>query len=143
MYLPSGGRIVYPYPRVINTTDRKGRIKQQVVFRDNANNRWLPCRGGQGFYGGSWFENLIQAIARDILAEALVRLENAGFPVILHVHDEVLCEVPVSFGSLEQFHKIFVRPPVWTDGLPIAAPDCWSGPRFCKPRRRSPSPSIG
>jgi DNA polymerase bacteriophage-type len=82
VYLPSGGRLAYPYPRIVNTETSWGKKQQQVVFRDNTQGKWTPCRGGEGFYGGSWFENLIQAIARDILAEALKRLETAGLTTL-------------------------------------------------------------
>jgi DNA polymerase len=86
--LPSGGKLAYPYPRVVNISGPYGN-RQQVVFRDNTQGKWELCRGGDGFYGGAWFENLVQAISRDILAEALKRLEKAGFAPILHIHDEV------------------------------------------------------
>jgi DNA polymerase len=127
--LPSGGKLAYPYPRVVNVSGAHGN-RPQVVFRDNTQGKWEQCRGGEGFYGGSWFENLIQAISRDILAEALKRLEYAGFCSVLHIHDEVLCEVQQGFGSLGQFHQLLVQAPTWAEGLPIAAPNCWSNNRF-------------
>jgi DNA polymerase len=130
--LPSGGKLAYPYPRVVNVSGLHGN-RQQVVFRDNTQGKWEPCRGGEGFYGGAWFENLVQAISRDILAEALKRLENAGFSPVLHIHDEILCEVPRGFGSVEEFRQLMVQAPTWADGLPIAAPECWTGNRFRKP----------
>jgi DNA polymerase len=139
VYLPSGGRLAYPYPRIVNTETTWGKKRQQIVFRDNNRLRWDPSKGGSGFYGGCWFENLIQAISRDILAEALKRLEYAGFSVVLHIHDEVLCEVPKDFGSLEEFHRLLVQAPAWVEELPIAAPDCWSGPRFRKLKKEKPS----
>jgi DNA polymerase len=131
--LPSGGRLTYPYPRIVTVTHpRTGNKHQQVIFRDNNKGKWDPCQGGRGFYGGSWFENLAQGIARDILAEALKRLEYARLSPVMHIHDECLIEVPQNFGSLEEFHRLLVQPPAWADGLPIAAPDCWRGPRFRK-----------
>jgi DNA polymerase len=72
-------------------------------------------------YGGELANNAVQGAARDILAEAVVRLEDAGYAVILTVHDEVVSEVDEGFGSLDEFQEIMTTLPAWADGLPIAA----------------------
>ena len=84
--------------------------------------KWSDCRFGQGAYGGLWTENIVSAIARDLLAGAMLRLEAAGYPMVLTVHDEVVVEVPDGFGSLDEFRRLIVATPDWADGiLPIAA----------------------
>ena len=82
-------------------------------------------RGGPRlhFYGGKLCENLIQAIARDVFAEGLLRIEDADLNPILTVHDEVVCEVPLRCAdvALEAVHKRLTIPPAWAPDLPVAA----------------------
>jgi DNA polymerase bacteriophage-type len=66
-----------------------------------------------------------------LLAEAMQRIEAAGYPIALHVHDEVACEVPIGFGSTEEFTRLMIRKPSWAPDLPIAA-SAWTGPRYVK-----------
>ena len=87
--LPSGRKLSYPQPRVIGDSR-----EQRVVFTDNAAGQFTDCRHGKGAYGGLWTENVVSGIARDLLAEAMPRIEAAGYPIVLHVHDEIVCEVP-------------------------------------------------
>jgi DNA polymerase len=128
MRLPSGRELAYPEPRLI--TDRFGR--EAISFKDNAGGKFVDCRYGQGAFGGTWFQNAVQAIARDILAEALLRLEAAGYPVVLHIHDEIVCEVPNGIGTLDEFAKLITTLPAWADGLPIAIGKPRNGQRFAK-----------
>jgi DNA polymerase len=125
--LPSSRSITYPFPRV--ELGQYGDF--MVVFKDNAGGKFVDCKHGHGFYGGAWAENIVSGIARDLLAAAMARLEGAGYPVVLHVHDEIICEVPEGFGSLNEFKRLVVAAPDWADGLPIAA-KVRSGPRFSK-----------
>jgi DNA polymerase len=124
--LPSGRKLSYPMPRVIG--DER---EQSVVFADNAAGQFKDCRHGQGAYGGLWTENIVSGVARDLLADAMLRIEAAGSPIVLHVHDEVVAEVPEGFGSLEEFTHLMTRKPAWALDLPIAA-NAWSGERYCK-----------
>ena len=73
----------------------------------------------------------ISGIARDLLAAAMLRIEAAGYQVVLHVHDEIVAEVPIGFGSTEEFTRLMTRKPAWALELPIAA-SAWTGPRYCK-----------
>src|SRR5262245_43861984 len=73
--LPSGRKLAYPQPQI-----RIKGEKTHVVFMDNSEGRWRECRNGHGAYGGLWTENIVSAISRDILAEAMVRVE-ARFPI--------------------------------------------------------------
>jgi len=126
LQLPSGRKLSYPQPRIIG--DER---EQHVVFADNAAGQFQDCRHGQGAYGGLWTENVVSSIARDLLADAMLRIEAAGYPIVLHVHDEVVAEVPEGFGSLDDFTRLMVRKPVWALDLPIAA-KAWTGKRYCK-----------
>jgi hypothetical protein len=131
--LPSGRVVRYPFPTIM--TNRFG--NSAVSFMDTALGKWGPCNFNLGAYGGLWVENSIQAIARDLLSQAMLRLDAAGFKAILTVHDEIVCEVPIGFGSLEEFKRIMIAAPAWAEGLPIAA-KVREGPRFSKPAADAP-----
>jgi len=124
--LPSGRKLSYPQPRIIGDEH-----EQHVVFADNAAGQFIDCRHGQGAYGGLWCENVVSGIARDLLADAMLRIEAAGYPIVLHVHDEVVAEVPEGFGSTDEFTHLMTRKPAWARELPIAA-KAWTGKRYCK-----------
>jgi DNA polymerase bacteriophage-type len=113
--LPSGRALSYPQPRI--TTGKFG--DAVVMFKDNAGGKFVDCRFGQGAYGGLWAENIVQAVSRDLLAAAMQRLEGAGYPIVLHVHDEIVAEAPIEFGSIEEFQQLITTLPDWADGLPV------------------------
>jgi DNA polymerase bacteriophage-type len=124
--LPSGRKISYPQPRIVG--DER---EQRVIFSDNTEGQFRDCRHGQGAYGGLWTENVVSGIARDILAEAMIRIEAAGYPIVLHVHDEIVAEVPLGTGSREEFTRLMTRRPAWALDLPIAA-SAWRDSRYTK-----------
>ena len=117
MTLPSGRQLAYPFPR-LGVDEYQHSV---VIYKDSSNGKWTDCHKGEGAYGGLWTENAVQAIARDIFAAAMPRLEAAGYPIVLHVHDEIVAEVPYGFGSVDEFIRIITEVPEWAAGLPIAA----------------------
>ena len=126
MKLPSGRKISYPQPRIIE--DKRG--KHRVVFADNAGGSSSIAASAKAPMAACG-PKTCPGIARDLLAEAMLRIEAAGYPIVLHVHDEIVCEVPIGFGSTEEFTRLMTRKPAWALELPIAA-SAWTGPRYCK-----------
>ena len=92
-------------------------------------------RGGpvQRFYGGRLAENLVQATARDVFAEALLRIERAGFQILFHCHDEVVCEVPIESAptAATEIAQLMTTTPDWMPGIPLEAETLISD-RYCK-----------
>jgi DNA polymerase len=127
MRLPNGRKIAYPFPKL--KTNHRG--DSAVVFMDNQKGQWGENRHGHGAYPGTWMENAVQAIARDLFIEAMQRLEAAGYGIVLHAHDEAVAEVPADFGSVADFLQIFTALPAWASGLPVAA-KARVGDRWCK-----------
>jgi DNA polymerase len=125
--LPSGRKLAYPFARPKLLDPQHG----AVVLADSSDGQFRDCRNGDGAYGGLWTENIVSAIARDLLAEAMLRLEASGYAIVVHVHDEIVAEVPESFDSTEEFTRLMTQRPSWALDLPIAA-SAWIGPRYCK-----------
>lgn len=112
--LPSGRRLAYIKPRL--QPNRFGRMA--LTFEGlGANNKWM--RGET--YSGKLTENITQATARDLLAEAMRRMELAGLGIVGHVHDEVILEVPKGQYTVDDVCDIMNRNPAWADGLPLSS----------------------
>lgn len=78
-------------------------------------------RGGDRvkMFPGKMFENLVQATAREVFALAIQRIEQAGIPVVLHVHDEIVCEVPDDVDGASIIPGLMTTLPSWATGLPV------------------------
>ena len=112
--LPSGRRLAYIKPKL--QPNRFGRMA--LTFEGlGANNKWT--RGET--YSGKLTENITQATARDLLAEAMRRMELAGLDIVGHVHDEVILEVPKGQYTVDDVCNIMNRNPAWADGLPLSS----------------------
>lgn len=109
--LPNGRELSYVKPRI----DEDDNITYEGTIQSS---------GGWGrieSYGPKFVENIVQATARDCLAEAMFRLERAGFPIVFHVHDEVICEVPNGVSSAKELGALMGQPISWAPGLPLRA----------------------
>lgn len=112
--LPSGRRLAYIKPKL--QPNRFGRMA--LTFEGlGANNKWT--RGET--YSGKLTENITQATARDLLAEAMRRMEIAGLGIVGHVHDEVILEVLKGQYTVDDVCDIMNRNPAWADGLPLSS----------------------
>lgn len=112
--LPSGRVLSYVRPRM--TVNRFG--SESVSYEGVGTNRkWTRIES----YGAKFCENIVQATARDVLAEAMLRLEKKGFDIVCHIHDEVVLEVPEGTSSVEEVNGIMAVCPDWCEGLPLKA----------------------
>lgn len=132
--LPSGRCLAYAKPRLVQVEDLRGRMRYQIEYDavDSVTRRWGPSR----LYGGLQCENVVQAIARDVMVAAMLNAEDAGFHVVLTVHDELLCEENDTLlrkqnSDAEVLRKIMATVPEWAEGLPIAAAT-WEDRRYVK-----------
>jgi DNA polymerase bacteriophage-type len=129
LILPSGRPLAYCDPQIELREAPWGGERPAVTFMgvDTYTHQW--CR--QQTFGGRWTENAVSAIARDLLAQAMLRLETAGYRVVLSVHDEIICEIAPDFGSTVEFENLMCELPCWAAGCPIKA-TAWRGPRYRK-----------
>lgn len=147
MILPNGKRLWYFRPHLVPQRPQTHRYwdeesdchdtsgvecgcpwTKKVAYWAVKEGKWKVNYG----YGGKWAENATQAVSREFLMPAMKRVERAGYPVILTVYDEVVCEVPNGFGSKEEFEALLLQSPgKWAAGWPISV-DAWIGDRYKK-----------
>ena len=113
--LPGGRKLYYLRPFLKENQFGKRAVHYYAVGQ--ATRKW----GVESTYGGKMTENIVQAIARDCLAVTLDRIDALGLQVVFHVHDEVICEVPIGVSSAEEISKIMSEPIEWATGLPLKA----------------------
>jgi DNA polymerase len=112
--LPSGRDLVYVKPKLmLNKFGREGLTYEGI----GVTKKWERIET----YGPKIVENIVQATSRDLLADAMLRLDQAGFAIVAHVHDEVICEVPIGESSVEEVCSFMSRGPKWAKGLPLTA----------------------
>ena len=147
--LPSGRMICYPQMRIVyksewaytGQTEAQAAVDPKYIKKEkkalhperyyNEPGSRLTFRGLNqttnkwewiDTFGGKLTENITQAVARDCLAEILVRVSmSTGYPIVFHVHDEIVCEVPEEYGelALEAVSREFSKPIAWAPGLPL------------------------
>ena len=112
--LPSGRRLSYIKPRI--GTNRFG--GDSITYMGiNSAKKWDRLET----FGGKLTENIVQGTARDLLANALINAANAGYDTVFHVHDEIICEVPNGYGSVDELCRLMCIKTDWADGLPLNA----------------------
>lgn len=112
--LPSRRKLSYIKPRIEKNKFGRDGITYEGIGESK---RW--CRFDT--YGPKLVENIVQATARDLLAEAMLSVDRESYKIVMHVHDEVVIEAPTGTGSIEEVCLIMSVPPEWADGLPLRA----------------------
>ena len=127
--LPSGRVLSYYKPYLEMTLTPWKKMKNVLHFTgvDTYSKKWSD----QTTYGGKLVENVCQAVARDFMAEAMLRVEKAGYKTVLTVHDEIVVEMEEGKGSLEELENLMSVVPEWGLGCPIEA-EGWIGKRYRK-----------
>lgn len=124
--LPAYRTLAYQRPRI-----KEGKFGDQLTYSgiDQVKKIWVS----EDTYGGKLVENIVQAVSRDCLADAMLRLDAAGYRIVMHVHDEVVIEVPEEDAgtALEAVNKIMSSPVSWAPGLPLNA-DGYITKYYCK-----------
>ncbi len=123
--LPSGRSLAYANPEIrekampwIDPETGKKARKLSVSYMgvNSYTRKWQR----EYIYGGKWAENITSATARDIMADSMVRLEDAGYPTVLSVHDELVCEADADRIDEAEFDRLVTELPAYATGLPIA-----------------------
>ena len=112
--LPSGRKLSYVKPRMaVNRFGRDGLTYEGI----SENKKWSRIET----YGPKLVENIVQGTARDLLAEAMLRVEEKGYPIVMHCHDEIIAEMPEGTGSVDEMCEVMAVQPEWAEGLPLRA----------------------
>lgn len=130
--LLSGRHLTYHRPRLEPSDRTPG--TWSISFEGYNTN---PKNGAVGWvrmrtWGGRLVENIVQATAHDLQRFSILNQEAAGYPIVLHVYDENVAEVPEGFGSVEEFERLMMLVPPWAEGWPVKAAGGWRGKRYRK-----------
>ncbi len=132
--LLSGRELTYHNPRLMDGTAPHGHPISLIMY-----DGWRSdsSKGPVGWhtmftYGGCWTENITQATARDLFVEGMKQVDAAGYPVVLHSHDELISEVPIGYGSILEYERLMAPTSEWSRGWPIKAAGGWRGKRYRK-----------
>lgn len=137
---PSGGYIRYHAPRLqCSQRPYANEWEFEMSYEGNNSNQTKGALGWirMNLYGGVQTQNVISHMCREIQADALVRLEQHGYPVVMHTHDENVCEVLKGYGGLEEYNRLMRILPTWAvceDGQPwpVKVPDAWEAEIYGK-----------
>lgn len=124
MELPSGRILSYPGIGVSVTkeTDEDGRVNTNVRIKYQGENQLTRQWTTLHTHGGKACENLVQALCRDLLAYAMINVERGGYPIVLSVHDELVCETPDTPDyTVPDLEKLMCALPEWAEGFPLVA----------------------
>lgn len=112
--LPSGRKLSYIKPRMTHNRFGRESLSYEGVGESK---KWMRIET----YGPKLVENIVQATARDLLAQAMLRLRNQGFDIVMHIHDEAVLEVPEGVSEVKEICQIMSEAPDWAAGLPLRA----------------------
>ena len=130
MVLPSGRAIAYPEARLV-----PGKFDTaQIAFKDNARGGWSEQRA----WHGTLIENATQGLCRDLLASSMLRLERAGYELIMHTHDELVA-MAAGHGNVAEFVQIMTEVPAWAEGFPLHAKG-WQRQCYAEPAQPPSAP---
>ena len=132
MKLPSGRRLAYAKPKIVHRPapwDVEKLLPGVEAWSvDSKTKKWSK----RSLYGGLLMENLVQATARDLMADAMLRLESGGkYAPLLSVHDEIITEADEGDADHRELEQIMCQIPAWAEGCPVKA-EGWTGPRYRK-----------
>lgn len=126
MQLPSGRCVRYYKPQILKRK-KFGKFVNTITYMRVNEGQWRRV----DTYGGKLCENADQAASNCLLRHAMFKSEEAGYPIVMHVHDEPVAEVPEGSGDLDFYNSLIIQTPDWALGLPMAS-EGWRGRRYRK-----------
>ena len=115
MQLPSGREMAYYHPEYSESRYTPGKMTISYMGIEQKTRKWARIET----WGGRLFENLVQATARDCLRDTMMRLDEEGWDIRAHVHDEIICTEPIGGRSVDAMCEVFARPLDWAPDLPL------------------------